>query len=126
MLSGPSASPLLMRRNCSKNGTIAAGFSIGIPAVRSIIPETSSDACARATRLTAGGFGTVRRLATVFFFFFFFADELGDLVDAPVVEVFVVEVCENRKNGAAARTSQTGAAGSFLTPISGPPGSQPP
>ena len=71
MLSGPVVSPLLVRRNCSKNGTIAAGFSIGISAVRSSIPVTSSEASARACALTGGGLGT--RLALFFFFFFFAA-----------------------------------------------------
>jgi hypothetical protein len=46
---------------------MAAGFSIGIPAVRSSIPVTSSEACALAAALTGGAFGTLR------FFFLFFA-----------------------------------------------------
>src|SRR5260370_35995182 len=66
MLSGPEVSPLLVRRNCSKNGTMAAGFSMGMPAVRSSIPVTSSEASDLACALTGGPFG----IRLVFFFFF--------------------------------------------------------
>ena len=79
MLSGPVDSPLAARRNCSKNGTMAAGFSMGIPAVRSSMSVTSSEACALAAALTGGGFGTLR-----FFFFFFFAFALALGLDVVV------------------------------------------
>src|SRR5260370_5136684 len=92
MLSGPEVSPLLVRRNCSKNGTMAAGFSMGMPAVRSSIPLTSSEASDLACALTGGPFG----MGLVFFFFFLTADVwLG--------------VWARRKQGAA-RSSRTHAA----------------
>ena len=58
---------------------MAAGFSMGIPAVRSIITETSSEASALAAALTGGAFGTVR--FAVFFFFFFAAAVLTGVLD---------------------------------------------
>jgi hypothetical protein len=58
---------------------MAAGFSMGIPAVRSIITETSSEASARAAALTTGALGTVR--FAVFFFFFFVAGVLRVVLD---------------------------------------------
>jgi hypothetical protein len=79
MLTGPVDSPLPARRSCSKKGTMAAGFSMGIPAVRSIITETSSEASALAAALTTGALGIVR--LTVFFFFFFAAGGLAAVLD---------------------------------------------
>src|SRR5262245_32813791 len=67
MLSGPNVSPPATRRNCSKKGTIAAGFSIGMPAVRSSMPETVSLALARAIGLTGGALGIL--LFELFFVF---------------------------------------------------------
>src|SRR5881628_3512263 len=96
MLSVPEASPLAVRRNCSKNGTMAAGFSIGIPAVRSSIPDTSSLAFARAFALTGGAFGT-RLLFFADFFFF-----------APAV--WPAAFWEWKKNGPVARSIRAEAA----------------
>src|SRR5262245_46624304 len=91
MLSGPVDSPVFSRRSCSKNGTIAAGFSIGIPAVRSIHSVTSSLADARAFALTGGAFGIRYFFFAVVFdvVFFFFAEE-----------VEVVAAWERKKTGA--------------------------
>src|SRR5262249_3069955 len=67
MLTGPVVSPLVFRRSCSKNGTIAAGFSIGSGAAFSIISATSSEALARAFALTTGGRGAAFFFLTTFF-----------------------------------------------------------
>src|SRR5947207_10860875 len=100
MLNGPVDSPLFNRRNYSKNGTIAAGFSIGIPAVRSIHPVTSSLAVARAFALTGGAFGTrLFFLAVLVAVFFFFA-----------LEVEVVAAWERKKTGATSRSKSAGVA----------------
>src|SRR6185436_3180479 len=75
--SGPAVSPVAPRRNCSKNGIMAAGFSIGMLAVRSSIPETSSDARARALALTGGALRIRARFFAGFFtVFVFFALEV--------------------------------------------------
>src|ERR1700733_4094386 len=100
MLNGTLASPLRTRRNCSKKGTMAAGFSSGISAVRSRIPVTSSDACVRAATLTGGvlgtGFEATALRLTVFFFFGFGGVACVVVVGVVVVDV-VVDVWENRK-----------------------------